>query len=95
VAGLLTAEQAEALLQALKQTKEAEVSNRLQASLVEGDKATFGWMTTDGHSGGGSTLLLEQTSWRVRLRIDNLLIWNSDLRRNALRRPRFPELIWL
>jgi len=58
VAGLLTAEQAEALLQALKQTKEAEVSNALQASLVEGDKATFGWTTTDGHSGDGSTLLL-------------------------------------
>jgi len=58
VAGLLTVEQAEALVQALKQTKEAEVSNRLQASLVEGDKATFGWSTTDGHSGGGSTLLL-------------------------------------
>jgi hypothetical protein len=55
VAGLLTAVQAEALLQALKQTKEAEVSNVLQASLVEGDRATFGWTTTDG---GGSTLLL-------------------------------------
>lgn len=55
VAGLLTREQAEALLQALKQTKEAEVSNRLEASLVEGEKATFGWTTTDA---GGSTLLL-------------------------------------
>ena len=55
VAGLLTPEQAEALLQALKQTKEAEVSNRVETSLVEGGKATFGWSTTDG---GGSTLLL-------------------------------------
>jgi hypothetical protein len=55
VAGLLTPEQAEALLQALKQTKEAEVSNRVEASLVEGGKATFGWTTTDG---GGITLLL-------------------------------------
>ena len=54
VAGLLTHEQAEALLQALKQTKEAEGSNRLEASLVEGEKATFGWTTTDA---GGSTLL--------------------------------------
>jgi len=58
VAGLLTVQQAEALVQALKQTKEAEVSNRVQASLVDGDKATFGWATTDGHSGDGSTLLL-------------------------------------
>src|SRR5687767_6798709 len=55
VAGLLTHEQAEALLQALKQTKEAEVSNRLEASLAEGGKATFGWSTTDSR---GNTLLL-------------------------------------
>ncbi len=55
VTGLLTLEQTEALVQALKQTKEAELSNRSHASLVEGDKATFGWTTTDG---GGSTLLL-------------------------------------
>ena len=55
VSGLLTPEQAEALLQALKQTKEAEVANLMHASIVEGDKATFGWTTTDGD---GSILLL-------------------------------------
>ena len=52
VAGLLPPAQAEALLQALKQTKEAEVSNLSHA--LDG-QATFAWTTTDG---GGSTLLL-------------------------------------